>query len=275
MLKYVNQMKKVILLLLSIITHQAYGQVIFRESGQVKAKNDTIGQAELEVTYMGRLLPRANQSFMEHTENNRQLSNTVIKDSVNKLRDSLFVLIAQDSLQLLDIKLSKISNYKYLKVHAFYRNVPSILPVRVRSMDDFRVSSGFGMRWHPIREKLHNHSGIDLPRPLNTPVYATADGIVDKIVWQPEGLGLAIYLKHTSGYTTVYGHLAHCMVRHGEPIERGAEIGLVGSTGVSTGPHLHYSVLDRGVPVDPGDFCFLLMRAIQQTNELTKALTRK
>lgn len=268
-------MKKVILLLLSITACQAYGQVIFKDKSRSKVQKDTIGRGELEVTYMGRSLPRVKWELSDSKDSNRQLVNAVIADSVNKLRDSLFVLIAQDSLQLLELRLSKISNYKYLQAHALYRDVPSILPVRVRSMDDFKVSSGFGLRWHPIREKLHNHSGIDLPRPLDTPVYATADGIVDKIVWQPEGLGLAIYLRHASGYTTVYGHLGHCMVRHGQPIERGSEIGLVGSTGMSTGPHLHYSVLDRGIPVDPGDFCFLLMKAIQQTKEAGKASTKK
>ena len=268
-------MKKVVLLFLSITTYQACGQVIFRNKSLLKAHKDTIGRGQLEVTYMGRALPRTKQPLIESKKTDQQLINTVVNDSLNRLSDSLFVLIAQDSLQILELRLSKINNYKYLKVHALYRDVPSILPVRVQSMDDFRVSSGFGMRWHPIREKLHNHSGIDLPQPLDTPVYATADGIVEKIVWQPEGLGLAIYLRHASGYTTVYGHLAQCLVRHGQLIERGAEIGLVGSTGMSTGPHLHYSVLDRGMPVDPGDFCFLLMKAIQQTKGVGKAATKK
>ncbi|WP_170108785.1 M23 family metallopeptidase [Spirosoma oryzae] len=167
-------------------------------------------------------------------------------------------------MRLLSDKLAQLRTVTpVVRPNSLLRDTPSILPIRIRSWSEYRISSGFGLRWHPIRGKLLNHAGIDLPQPLNTPVYATADGIVDKIVRQVDGIGLAIYIRHRSGYTSVYGHLAAQLVMPGDIVDRGQPIALVGNSGLSTGPHLPYSVLDRGKPVNPVDFCFLLLRAIQ------------
>jgi murein DD-endopeptidase MepM/ murein hydrolase activator NlpD len=141
------------------------------------------------------------------------------------------------------------------------RSIPAIPPVRLSSYTQYRISSRFEWRLHPINGKRHRHTGIDLPYPAGTPIYATADGVVDQLISDQEGLGLAIIIKHPSGYESVYGHLSACTVRAGDTVLRGAMIGRVGSTGRSTGPHLHYAILYHGKPVDPEHY-FLLWLAI-------------
>jgi murein DD-endopeptidase MepM/ murein hydrolase activator NlpD len=137
------------------------------------------------------------------------------------------------------------------------RCIPAIPPVRLSSYTQYRISSHFGWRVHPINGKRHQHTGIDLPYPAGTPVYATADGVVDQLISDQAGLGLAVIIKHPSGYESVYGHLSAFTVRKGDTVLQGAMIGRVGSTGRSTGPHLHYAILHHGKPVNPEQYCFL------------------
>lgn len=183
-------------------------------------------------------------------------------------QDSIMVAQLEDSLRHIREQLIPLqkTNQKWAKsAFDLYRSIPSILPVRLRSLTDFRVSSTYGLRVHPISGRLQNHAGIDLPQPRFTAVYATADGVVDRIVWQPNGMGLAIYIVHPSGYQTGYGHLEDHSVLVGEEVRRGQVIGRVGSTGLSTGPHLHYTVLVGTQPVDPASYCFLLLNALEET----------
>lgn len=188
--------------------------------------------------------------------------------------DSLVVLLLEDSLSKVRTQLSTLSTPEYPSPENTLRTIPSILPIRIRSWSEYRVSRGFGLRYHPVRGTVHNHAGIDLPQTKFSPVFATADGIVDRVVWQPDGIGLAIYIKHASGYQTGYGHLEDHSVLVGEPIRRGQVIGHIGDTGMTTGPHLHYSVLWGSEPVDPTDFCFLLMKTLQPVKPAILTLPR-
>lgn len=113
-----------------------------------------------------------------------------------------------------------------------------------------RVSSGYGMRFHPVTGGLKAHLGIDFAAPTGTPVRAVGDGVVDFAGWQ-RGYGNVIVLNHRNGHSTLYGHLSRINVRKGERVEQNALIGAVGSTGVSTGPHLHFEFRDNGVHKDP------------------------
>lgn len=124
-------------------------------------------------------------------------------------------------------------------------SVPSLTPV-----NGARVSSGFGMRIHPVRGGRRMHKGIDLAAPTGTPVYATADGMVDLARWG-RGYGLYIKLDHGADLETRYAHLSRLAVAPGDRVEKGDVIGYVGSTGWSTGPHLHYEVRVNGVAVNP------------------------
>lgn len=115
-----------------------------------------------------------------------------------------------------------------------------------------RISSRFGRRKHPILKKWRAHKGVDYAAPTGTPVRATADGKVIK-VRKERGYGNVIFIRHYDIYTTVYGHLHGFAkgMRTGKKVRQGDIIGYVGSTGLSTGPHLHYEFRIRGVHKDP------------------------
>jgi murein DD-endopeptidase MepM/ murein hydrolase activator NlpD len=117
-------------------------------------------------------------------------------------------------------------------------------------VDGARLSSGFGMRTHPILGFSRLHRGVDFAAPTGTPVLASAAGRVLRAGWGG-GYGNTIDIDHGRGIVTRYAHLARMDVRPGQQVTQGQRIGAVGSTGLSTGPHLHYEVIRDGVPVDP------------------------
>lgn len=112
------------------------------------------------------------------------------------------------------------------------------------------LTSGFGLRVHPLSGELRNHDGIDLAAAFGTPVRATSDGIVEKASWFG-GYGLFVALRTGPAMETRYGHMSRLLVTPGQSVRAGDIIGLVGSTGRSTGPHLHYEVRISGRPVNP------------------------
>lgn len=113
-----------------------------------------------------------------------------------------------------------------------------------------RVSSGYGMRFHPISGQHKAHLGVDYAAPTGTPVRAVGDGVVDFAGWQ-RGYGNIIVVKHRNNQSTAYAHLSRIMVRKGQRVEQGLNIGLVGSTGASTGPHLHFEFREGSTHRDP------------------------
>ena len=98
------------------------------------------------------------------------------------------------------------------------------------------------------------HKGVDLAAKEGTPVKVTADGIVEKTEYWPEGYGKYIVVTHNDEYTTLYAQLSEMKVKTGEKVKKGDVIGLVGSSGLSTAPHLHYEIRKDGEPVDPADY---------------------
>ena len=121
-------------------------------------------------------------------------------------------------------------------------------------MNPARTTSRFGWRTHPLTGNRRFHSGIDIGAPSGTPVVATATGTVISAGWNG-GYGKAIVIQHNDSQQTLYGHLSEISVQPGQQIAQGAVIGLVGSTGNSTGPHLHFEARSPGangwVAVDP------------------------
>lgn len=113
------------------------------------------------------------------------------------------------------------------------------------------ITDGFGPRWSPFGRGWQFHDGVDLAQDYWTPVYATGAGTVVYADWLDGGYGKCVIIDHGYGYRTLYAHLQDWNVSEGEQVSRGDLIGWVGSTGLSTGPHLHYEVLLNGVAVDP------------------------
>ncbi len=126
---------------------------------------------------------------------------------------------------------------------------PAIQPVSNKDLS--RMASGFGYRIDPVYKTTKMHAGLDFAAPQGTPIYATADGIVKLAGNMGNGYGNHVVIDHAFSYETLYGHMARIKVRAGQKIRRGEVIGWVGSTGKSTGPHLHYEVHKNGVDMNP------------------------
>ncbi|MEO5774785.1 MAG: M23 family metallopeptidase [Sphingomicrobium sp.] len=127
--------------------------------------------------------------------------------------------------------------------------VPSDKPVRTAAF-----TSGFGVRSDPFQARAAMHPGIDLAGAAGTPIYATADGVVLRAGWNNGGYGNLVEIDHGRGIATRYGHMSAVLVQAGQHITRGQQIGRMGSTGRSTGNHLHYEVRIDGRPVNPVPF---------------------
>ncbi len=127
-------------------------------------------------------------------------------------------------------------------------SIPSVQPVQ-----HLTFTSNFGIRSDPFRGSAAMHAGVDIPGPTGTPIYATADGIISHAARQG-GYGNMIEINHGKGITTRYGHLSKIIVSDNARVRRGQIIGLMGSTGRSTGPHLHYEVRIDGRAVNPVPF---------------------
>jgi murein DD-endopeptidase MepM/ murein hydrolase activator NlpD len=113
-----------------------------------------------------------------------------------------------------------------------------------------RLTSGFGSRFHPILGYVRMHAGLDLAAAYGSPIVAAADGRVVSAGWSG-GYGNLVRIAHADGVQTMYGHMSRIAVPSGALVRQGQLIGYVGSTGLSTGPHLHYEVLKDGRPVNP------------------------
>lgn len=138
--------------------------------------------------------------------------------------------------------------------------VPAVSPILPES-GKYRVSSPFGRRSDPVRKAtVAFHDGMDFATFLGNPVYCTGDGVVERVRYQFFGYGNEVIIDHGFGYKTRYAHLNSIDVVKGQALKRGQKIGAVGSTGKSTGPHLHYEVIYKGKPINPSPFMDLTIK---------------
>ncbi|NLZ74184.1 MAG: M23 family metallopeptidase [Bacteroidales bacterium] len=136
--------------------------------------------------------------------------------------------------------------------------VPAIQPISNKDLK--RTASGYGTRIDPIYGTTKFHSGMDFSASPGTDIYATGNGVVEKAGWET-GYGNTIVINHGFGYKTLYAHLKEIKVKRGAKVIRGEVIGGVGSTGKSTGPHLHYEVHLKGKVVNPVNYYFMDLSA--------------
>lgn len=132
---------------------------------------------------------------------------------------------------------------------------PVIFPIK----NPGRISSGFGMRKHPCYKRWRFHTGIDIPQPKGTPVYSTGNGIVVARGYD-SGYGYFIEIQHAGGFRSFYAHLSRIFVNVGDRVYITQQIACVGSTGVTTGSHLHYEVRKGKRYLNPIDWCYLLFK---------------
>ncbi|HEY1047592.1 MAG TPA: peptidoglycan DD-metalloendopeptidase family protein [Bacteroidia bacterium] len=136
----------------------------------------------------------------------------------------------------------------------YLSRIPAIQPVANKKLE--RIGSGFGYRTDPFYRTQRFHAGIDFTAPRGVEVYATADGVIEAVTSEIWGYGQHIIINHGNGFKTLYGHLSKFKVKRGQKVTRGQLIGLVGSTGKSTGPHLHYEVHKNGEKLNPAFFFY-------------------
>jgi len=164
-------------------------------------------------------------------------------------------------------KLDKITKEIYIQTKSFdeiielaknkeemVKSIPAIQPIS--NNDLTRVASPFGVRIHPYYKVLKMHTGMDFTAPSGTEIYATGDGVVVDVDRSKRGYGNTIIIDHGFGYKTLYAHLSEILVGVGRKVKRGEVIGLVGNTGMSLAPHLHYEVRKQDEPINPVNFYF-------------------
>lgn len=164
-------------------------------------------------------------------------------------------------------KIDKLSKQLYIQSKSFdevidmarkkeemLASIPSIMPVSNKDLK--RMSSGFGMRLHPILKILKRHEGQDFTAPTGTEIYSSGNGKIKKVARERYGFGYHVIVDHGYGFETVYAHMSEILVKKGESVKRGDILGLVGNTGTSTAPHLHYEVHKNGRPINPVNFYY-------------------
>ena len=143
-------------------------------------------------------------------------------------------------------------------------SIPSIQPVKNRDLE--RIASGFGMRIDPVYKVPKFHAGLDFTASIGTEIFATGDGVVELVGFDYGGYGNEVLINHGYGYKTRYGHMSRTKAKVGQKVKRGEVIGYVGSTGKSTGPHVHYEVIKSNEVVNPIYFFY---------NDVTDAMFAK
>jgi murein DD-endopeptidase MepM/ murein hydrolase activator NlpD len=137
----------------------------------------------------------------------------------------------------------------WVKNQELFASIPALKPI------SGRITSGFGMRQHPIYKRRIHHDGIDFSAPSGTKVYAPGNGVVQYTGYN-FGYGRKVVINHGFGYKTVYAHLSKSLVKKGQKVTRGDVIALSGNTGISTGPHLHYEVHKNNRKINPSAYFF-------------------
>jgi len=191
-----------------------------------------------EAGYGGSEIPYVNLA----SNGNKMVSNTALK--LEKLSSKAKV----QSGYLADLYSKARSHQKLIA------SMPSIQPIS--PADTWRITSSYGFRWDPFTNKRRMHQGIDLAGEIGLTIHATGDGTVISAIDAKNGYGKEVIIDHGFGYISRYAHLHRIDVNFGDSVKRGQQIGLLGNTGRSTGPHLHYEVIHENRTMNPKLFYF-------------------
>lgn len=217
---------------------------------QLQANDDRTYRTIFEMSPLANEIRQAGVGGSDQYTQFDIVSNGEILKNASKKLDMVSRRILIQSKSFSDIKSLIIDKEKMLA------SIPSIMPVDVRRI---KFSSGFGWRRNPFTGGgSQYHPGIDLAGKIGTPIYASGDGVV----YDPyaksgmHGYGQVVCIDHGYGFKTLYAHLSKILVKPGEKVKRGQVIGLLGNTGPSTGPHLHYEVIKNGNKVNPINYIY-------------------
>ena len=162
------------------------------------------------------------------------------------LQEELMVEIAAKEKDLKEAKYDE-----YLAKLALQGDNPPSNASWTTPVSGYRLTSAFGMRKHPVLGVVRMHNGIDMACAQGTPIYATRAGTVTRTSYQAGGAGNYVSINHLDGFSSIYMHMTHYVVSQGQSVSQGQLIGYVGSTGISTGPHLHFGISYAGTYVNP------------------------
>lgn len=151
----------------------------------------------------------------------------------------------------MEVELEEAKHDEYLAKLALEGENPPSNATWVTPVSGYRLTSPFGMRLHPVLGYYRMHNGIDMACAQGTPIYATRAGKVTRTAYQAGGAGNYVSINHLDGFASIYMHMTHYVVSQGQTVSQGQLIGYVGSTGISTGPHLHFGISYAGTYVNP------------------------
>ncbi len=210
-------------------------------NSQLDSLKDMMGQLmerELEIRTLLGEVPSGPQSLVSPETRSRSLQSKQAGLSYQSKFVALYQIHHQNERNMVNLQ------RRVHQLKARFAVTPSMWPIYGS------IASGFGWRIHPVTGQRAFHTGVDIPSWIGCPVKVTADGVVRETGWDG-GYGKVVIVDHGFGYSTVYAHLSRSLVRNRQTVKKGQVIAEVGSTGISTGPHLHYEVLRWQQMVSP------------------------
>ena len=224
-------------------------------AADVKAAQEemTLGKAEMEAS------SAALEESQAAMEIKRTESDEILRELAKKQDEFQIMLDESEALQdalMWDIaaKEKELANAKYeekLAAQAAAGGAPASNATWRTPVSGYTLTSPFGMRVHPVTGVNKMHNGIDMACAQGTPIYATRAGTVTTASYQAGGAGYYVSINHLDGFSSIYMHMTHYVVSAGQSVSQGQLIGYVGSTGISTGPHLHFGISYAGSYVNP------------------------
>lgn len=184
-------------------------------------------------------ISKSNRGTTDKSKSSSQIGLDLIK--LNSIVEQLNKSFNTDEKLIDELKTTKD------KIEEVVNAIPTLVPA------SGKISSPFGMRIHPIKKVNKIHEGVDISASSGDPILASASGIVEYSGYS-NGYGYNVKINHNNGYHTIYAHASKLLVKNGEKVSKGQKIALVGSTGLSTGPHLHFEIRINNNPVDPTQY---------------------
>lgn len=230
---------------------QLLSEIVTEQNKSLSASKDRLEELNMSDTAVRNKINEFIKMYTEISDNYVKTSRgNAAKSNSQNLSDLMKISSMVDELNNslnADTKLMEASKESTLNLEKFIDAIPTLVPA------NGKISSPFGMRNHPIKKVVKKHTGVDISSYKGDPISAAASGIVEYAGYSA-GYGYHVIIDHKNGYKTLYGHSSKLLVKKGDYVKKGTIIALVGSTGLSTGPHLHFEIRIENTPVDPTQY---------------------